>query len=268
MKKKPVQFRTRVNCGRVSGKVAHWQAEKDEGWIRPDTPIDHVYRAKNSGLLLVKRKDVSAGQALKPGQAVDFLVYSEVTEGGRLGAEFCRSVPGKSPNLQNKAPTVTRPAAKPKPAAKPLTQPKKVLQTHLKIPQDKPKLLTPVPKKGGKPPPVVAPPGKGFKASIPTTLSAPSSEGFRVKTKLPRQPVGTVEQTGQLREWWGKYGWIIPDKPVQHPLAGKRQGKLYVHLSDMEDDSVTVNPGSRVSFLVYAWSLAGDITLHPFLEAC
>ena len=268
-------YRTRVNCGRVSGTVSHWQGE--EGWIRPDSVIDHNLRSKNSGLLLVRQKDVSAGQALEPGQAVDFLVYAEVSEGGRLGAEFCRPVPGKS------QPAKAQPQSPQAPQG-----PQKVMQLHLKKAQEKPTLMTPVPKKGGKPPTpatgkgmaagkgkkaegkqaegkqaavTVTPPGKGaaqpfgkgFKSNPPTT-STPStpSEGFKSKAKLPRQQISTTEQTGELQVWFGKYGWIIPDTPVNHTQGGKHQGKIYIHLSDMEDDSVTVNPGCRVSFMVYA----------------
>lgn len=289
--KAQAQYRTRVTCGRVSGKVASWQGE--EGWIRPDAKIDHGLSSKNSGLVVVRRKDVSAGQALKPGEAVDFLVYSEVAEGGRLGAEFCRLVPGKSqpsPDGQGQAGKPQPPQPKSSPV-KPLVKPaQKVLQLHLKKPEvptlkkpEPPTLMKPVPKKGGKPkgatlgksgkPPIqnvtttgkdgkksgaATTPGKGPPATAAKGYSAnamtaapPSADGFKAKSKLPRQQIGTAEQSGQLHEWWGKYGWIIPDKPVNHPGASKRQGKVYVHLSDMEDDSMTVIPGCRVSFLLY-----------------
>ncbi|CAE7831691.1 unnamed protein product, partial [Symbiodinium sp. CCMP2592] len=286
---KPVvkaQYRTRVTCGRVSGKVATWQGE--EGWIRPDAKINHGLSSKNSGLVLVRRKDVSAGQALKPGEAVDFLVYSEVAEGGRLGAEFCRVVPGRSQPSPASQGEVGKPEASP---VKPAQRPQKVLQLHVKKPEvltlkkpEPPTLMKPVPKKGGKPKgatvgksgkpsiqnvitagkdgkksgaattPGKGPPAsvaKGFNANSTAAPGPPSADGFKAKHKLPRQQIGDAEQSGQLHEWWGKYGWIIPDKPVNHPGASKRQGKVYVHLSDMEDDSVTVIPGCRVSFLLY-----------------
>ena len=223
--KQKAPLHTRVNCGRVSGKVAHWQGE--EGWIRPDAPIDHKFKTKNSGLLFVRRRDVSAGQVLEVGQVVDFLVYSEVSEGGRLGAEFCRAVPAKSQNHSLPNASKTPPVSN------------TVLKQNLK-----PTLMKPLPKKGGKPAAATLP-GKGFGNNM---------EGFKVKGKLPRQQVSNAEQSGQLEVWMGKYGWIVPDEPVNHPAAAKKEGKVYVHLSDMdlEDDSIAIMPGSRVSFFVYA----------------
>ena len=88
-------MRDRVKCGRVSGKVLRWA--DDTAWIRPDVPIEHPLREKNRGEVLVKKGDVAAGQDLKPGVAVDFLVYSEKDDAGssRLCGDFCRAIPSK-----------------------------------------------------------------------------------------------------------------------------------------------------------------------------
>ena len=40
--------------------------------------------------------------------------------------------------------------------------------------------------------------------------------------------------TGEMVEWKGKYGWIKPHEPVDHPAAGAHRGRLYVHLVDLE----------------------------------
>ena len=91
----PSSTRLRVHCGRVTGKILRWK--DTEGWIRPDTAIDHPFKLKNRGEVLVKKQDVSAGQVLETGTAVDFLVYAEKDGGGRLCAEFCRPLPKAKP---------------------------------------------------------------------------------------------------------------------------------------------------------------------------
>mmetsp|Transcript_27190 Transcript_27190/g.50927 ORF Transcript_27190/g.50927 Transcript_27190/m.50927 type:complete len:353 (+) Transcript_27190:57-1115(+) len=259
MSPKAAKYRTRVNCGRVAGKVASWTGE--EGWISPSVSIDHPLKNKNSGQLVIKRKDVSAGEALQPGTAVDFLVYAEVAEGGRLGAEFCRVVPAQSsaagpgPTGPSQGKSATpKPFKAPVPKSAPVVQsPQKVLQPHLKPAVTIPKLLKPMPKKGGKP--AGKPDGKG--GPVPQAFPAATND-FREaeqglkKTGLPRQSVNGMFQTGQLSVWMGRYGWIVPDKQVDHPDAPKHQGRIYLHVKDLQGaDDMTVNPGARVAFKVY-----------------
>lgn len=83
--------RLRVKCGRVIGKVVRWRGQ--EGWIRPESAIDHPFKLKNNGEVFIAKADVGAGQQLQPGARVDFLVYSIKEGGGRLGADFCRLLP-------------------------------------------------------------------------------------------------------------------------------------------------------------------------------
>lgn len=144
--------RTRVKCGRIAGQVVRWQGE--EGWIRPDKPIEHPFRQSQG--LVVKQKDVAAGQSLKPGNFVDFLVYSETVSGGRLGAEYCRLLPqkplAKPINVLCAAPSqpkgVVKPGLKarppkhlPKPAAKPAAKPAVAPAKQLPMPKLAAKLL-------------------------------------------------------------------------------------------------------------------------------
>ena len=42
------------------------------------------------------------------------------------------------------------------------------------------------------------------------------------RTRITEQPV-----TGEVAEWKGKYGWIMPAVPVEHP---KWKGKLYISM--------------------------------------
>lgn len=51
---------------------------------------------------------------------------------------------------------------------------------------------------------------------------------------LPRTRLTNELVTGQVDEWRGKYGWIKPTKPVDHPQARKHKGRLYVHMQDLE----------------------------------
>uniref|UniRef100_A0A7S4RVU0 Uncharacterized protein n=1 Tax=Alexandrium monilatum TaxID=311494 RepID=A0A7S4RVU0_9DINO len=50
---------------------------------------------------------------------------------------------------------------------------------------------------------------------------------------LPRTHFSQEPMTGEVVEWKGKYGWIRPSTPVDHPDAGKHKGRLYIHQSDL-----------------------------------
>jgi len=63
-----------------------------------------------------------------------------------------------------------------------------------------------------------------------------------------RVKVTTRRVTGRLLEWKGTCGWILPDSRIDHPLATKRGGKIYLAQEDVEQDLVNEN----VSFFVYA----------------
>eukprot|EP00930_Biecheleria_cincta_P038793 TRINITY_DN26666_c0_g1_i1.p1 TRINITY_DN26666_c0_g1~~TRINITY_DN26666_c0_g1_i1.p1 ORF type:complete len:501 (-),score=97.89 TRINITY_DN26666_c0_g1_i1:222-1724(-) len=82
--------------------------------------------------------------------------------------------------------------------------------------------------------------GEGKKGKRPT---GPYLERTRLTEKLV---------TGEVTEWKGKYGWIKPHEPVDHPKANLHKGKLYVHKVDLEwwVDSLTV--GSFCRFHVYS----------------
>merc|ERR1711879_205604 len=78
------------------------------------------------------------------------------------------------------------------------------------------------------------------------------------KGKGKRKPGHLLERTtidgeplsGTVLEWKGKYGWIEPTEPVDHPKAEKRQGKIWVSKDDIGDlEELTV--GSEVSFQLW-----------------
>mmetsp|Transcript_107413 Transcript_107413/g.299257 ORF Transcript_107413/g.299257 Transcript_107413/m.299257 type:complete len:153 (-) Transcript_107413:65-523(-) len=64
-----------------------------------------------------------------------------------------------------------------------------------------------------------------------------------------RTLLGTDRHVGTIIEWKGKFGWIQPTERVDHPMAGKRGGKVYLSVSDVEEELEGV--GAAVSFLVY-----------------
>jgi len=61
--------------------------------------------------------------------------------------------------------------------------------------------------------------------------------------------------TGRVQEWKGHYGWIIPDRNIEHPEAALNSGRVYVSRQDIDAGSRTppnLMPGDIVHFLVYA----------------
>jgi len=69
-------------------------------------------------------------------------------------------------------------------------------------------------------------------------------------TSKPRTKVGTTRVTGKIAEWKGKFGWIQPDSPVNHPSAAMHKGQIY--LSQMDVEAEISGIGAHVSFLLYA----------------
>jgi len=67
--------------------------------------------------------------------------------------------------------------------------------------------------------------------------------------KGPRERISLQRITGTLVEWRGPFGWIQPDSPIQHAMAKKRGGKVYLDQIDVEQELEGI--GGRVSFFVY-----------------
>lgn len=66
----------------------------------------------------------------------------------------------------------------------------------------------------------------------------------------PRTKVVNQRVTGRISEWKGKFGWINPDQPINHPDARKKGCRVYLGIEDVEDEIEGI--GSQVSFFVYA----------------
>merc|ERR1712048_900316 len=56
--------------------------------------------------------------------------------------------------------------------------------------------------------------------------------------------------TGKVKEWKGKFGWIVPDMKLNPPEAKKNDGKIYLAHEDVEEELEGV--GASVSFFVYS----------------
>jgi len=70
------------------------------------------------------------------------------------------------------------------------------------------------------------------------------------KAAGPRTKVFPHRVSGCISEWKGKFGWIEPDQPINHPEARKKGGRIYLGVEDVEDEIEGI--GSQVSFFVYA----------------
>lgn len=67
---------------------------------------------------------------------------------------------------------------------------------------------------------------------------------------LPRELVSQRRMTGSVLEWKGKYGWIQPTEPVQHPKARIHQGRIFVSMIDLVDGESLEN-GAAVEFYLF-----------------
>jgi len=102
--------------------------------------------------------------------------------------------------------------------------------------------------------------GKGFSA-MPGMDKGKGKKGFdkgKGKGKrgpsgpnLPRTRITDAPVTGEVLEWKGKYGWIQPTVPIEHELAAKREGKVYVSMSDLVGGIMELTPGSLCQFHVF-----------------
>jgi len=64
-----------------------------------------------------------------------------------------------------------------------------------------------------------------------------------------RRPAVNGRITGTINEWKGKFGWIEPDTPVEHPDAARRGGRLFLAQDDVLE--LISGVGAHVSFYVY-----------------
>eukprot|EP00933_Yihiella_yeosuensis_P015382 TRINITY_DN1342_c2_g1_i1.p2 TRINITY_DN1342_c2_g1~~TRINITY_DN1342_c2_g1_i1.p2 ORF type:complete len:172 (+),score=54.71 TRINITY_DN1342_c2_g1_i1:60-575(+) len=68
---------------------------------------------------------------------------------------------------------------------------------------------------------------------------------------LARTRITTEPVTGEVKEWKGKYGWITPTVPIDHPEAAKRSGSIYVSMTDIQGGLTQLTQGSLCQFHVF-----------------
>jgi len=224
-------------------------------------------------MLSPKQTLITDPVGLAPGTQVDFLVYSVTDGGGRSGADFCRLLPkdASSPSATGSgglakvrgsvgaaSQLLASTAAKLKsvgkgkgkdgkgkgkgekvsegealrhvflqPAAK-----AKVVQPAKEVQKNRLKSAGGTGAKGAKSklPPSKEPGVKGAKGIKGDTKGAKGSTKGGSKE---RSVVSMVPRLGTITKWFGNYGWIEPDKAVEHPSAEMREGKIFLHAKDV-----------------------------------
>lgn len=78
-----------------------------------------------------------------------------------------------------------------------------------------------------------------------------------------RKPLNIGLMSGMVTTWKGQFGWITVNEVIDHPLATKNQGKVYVHSKDVQGP-IGLKEGATVTFEPYADQTglgAGSVTV-------
>merc|ERR1712203_822864 len=57
--------------------------------------------------------------------------------------------------------------------------------------------------------------------------------------------------SGEVVDWKGKFGYIMPSEPIEHEAAQKKGGKIWASMADIESGATELAIGQEVSFHVY-----------------
>merc|ERR1712087_1058908 len=57
--------------------------------------------------------------------------------------------------------------------------------------------------------------------------------------------------SGEVVDWKGKFGYIMPSEPIEHEAAQKKGGKIWASMADIESGATELAVGQQVSFHVY-----------------
>jgi len=68
----------------------------------------------------------------------------------------------------------------------------------------------------------------------------------------PREVVSEIPVLGKVLEWKGKYGWIQPNDAIDHPVAQKNKGKVFLHTNDWQQSEQQPQVGQDVQFTLYS----------------
>jgi len=67
-----------------------------------------------------------------------------------------------------------------------------------------------------------------------------------------REPVSETAIFGKVVDWKGKYGWIEPLEAVEHPMATKNKGKIFLHTKDWANSGTQPTVGQDCQFTLYS----------------
>merc|ERR1711908_40063 len=77
------------------------------------------------------------------------------------------------------------------------------------------------------------------------------SKAFASGPDLPRSRISPEPVNGKIVSWRGKVGWIQPNQDIDHPQAGMRKGRIYIHEKDVAEPlRGLLKPGQKVVFYV------------------
>ncbi|CAK9057132.1 unnamed protein product [Durusdinium trenchii] len=68
---------------------------------------------------------------------------------------------------------------------------------------------------------------------------------------LARARISTEPVTGEVLEWKGKYGWIKPTVPIEHHMADRHKGHIYVSMNDLQGGLEALTVGSLCQFHLF-----------------
>merc|ERR1712083_901402 len=69
--------------------------------------------------------------------------------------------------------------------------------------------------------------------------------------ELPRERLTAEKFSGEVVDWKGKFGYIMPSEPIEHEAAAKKGGKIWASIADIESGATELAVGQEVSFHVY-----------------
>lgn len=213
--------RTPINGPRQTGTILEWKGAF--GWIQPSKPINHPKAQAKQGKVYLAAEDVKE-ELEGVGAKVSFNLYSD---NSGLGAADCKMV-----SSAQVAVSKPQPKAHAKGNAKGNSKGKvtSVLPTWTKS--------------------AMAVQKTAFqkKAAAPQPQQRQTQKGGG-KGSTERKLIHNAPLKGTVIQWRGKFGWVKPNDTIDHPMANKHQGDLFMGHQDVEQEISGV--GAKVRFYLY-----------------
>jgi len=247
--------RTPVSGPRQSGTVIDWKGAF--GWIQPSKPIKHPSAQKRGGKVFLGAEDV-VEELDGIGCTVNFQVYADSSGLGaadvRMGSGKAVAQSGPKANGKPAYPATSNAVAAFKAANKPGAK-----ATGKGVAAKSPH-QTAFQKKGSAPQGQAG--GKGGKGDNGGKGGKWGNAGKGGKGGKGNKPGGGWQDRegkremvhdepllGTIVDWKGKWGWLKPHDTIDHPLAKKHHGDLYLKQEDVETEIEGV--GAVVQFMLY-----------------